>query len=135
TTDHGTFGPIAGSIHPFMNQTATRLEEELKLLRGRDSASLPAVTVSPIYNRLIWNFTNDFVGGEVAYVLKYGINDVNEDSLINASDAAILFPQGHGDAWGHYLTGIKAYYDLIRRPGFVWRPRPEAVLVAGVPVT
>lgn len=133
-TDDGVFGPVATSIHPFMNQTANLLEEELKLLRGRDSSSLPSIQVRPFYNRLIWNFTNDFAGGEVAYVLNYGITDVNVDSVIDEVDASILFPQGHGDAWGHQLTALKAYYDLIREPEFAWVPRTEPVLVGGQPV-
>jgi hypothetical protein len=130
-TDDGVFGPVATSIHPFMNQTATLLEEELKLLRGRDASSLPSVTVRPFYNRLIWNFTNDFTGGEVAYVLNYGIGDVNSDSVIDEVDAAQLFPQAHGDAWGHQLTALKAYYALITEPEFAWVPRTEPVLVGG----
>lgn len=133
-TDDGVFGPVATSIHPFMNQTANLLEEELKLLRGRDSSSLPSIQVRPFYNRLIWNFTNDFAGGEVAYVLNYGIADVNVDSVIDEVDASILYPQGHGDAWGHQLTALKAYYDLIREPEFAWVPRTEPVLVGGQPV-
>lgn len=133
-TDDGVFGPVATSIHPFMNQTATLLEEELKLLRGRDASSLPSVRIRPVYNRLIWNFTNDFVGGEVAYALNYGIGDVNVDGVIDEVDAKQLFPQGHGDAWGHQLTALKAYYNLITEPEFAWVPRTEPVLVGGSPV-
>lgn len=116
------------SLHAFMNQVPTLLEEELGLLRGRDNTSLPAVNVQPVYNRLIWNLTSDATGGSLAYGLNYGITSGA------VADAAEAYPQGHGDAWGHLLTGIKGYYKLIRSPEFRWIPRREAVLVGGSPV-
>ncbi|HKX60387.1 MAG TPA: hypothetical protein VJS65_01065, partial [Verrucomicrobiae bacterium] len=70
-TDDGIYGSQATSIHCFMNQTASLLEEELGLLRGRDSSKLPSIQTYPIYNRFIWNFTRDITGGEVAYALNY----------------------------------------------------------------
>src|SRR6185503_3576179 len=136
-TDDGIYGSQATSIHCFMNQTASLLEEELGLLRGRDNSKLPSVQTHPVYNRFIWNFTRDITGGEVAYALNYNIRNVNGDvaGTINEADAKHLYPQGHGDAWGHYLTAIKNYYRLLRSPHFTWVPRIEAVTVGGVPVS
>jgi hypothetical protein len=107
------------------------LSEELVLLRGRDMTNGP-VAASPVYNRLFWNFTTG--DGEVAYALSYDVSDQNFNGVIDEFDARIMFPQGHGDAWGHYLTGTKIYYSLLRHPFFSWDPRPEAVQVAGVPL-
>ncbi|MCL4177931.1 MAG: hypothetical protein KJ072_09320 [Verrucomicrobia bacterium] len=136
-TDHGVYGAQATSLHCFMNQTASLLEEELALLRGRDNSKLPSIQTHPVYNRLIWNFTRDITGGEVAYALNYNIRNVNGDvaGAIDEADASELYPQGHGDAWGHYLTAIKNYYRLLRNPSFTWVPRIEAVIVGGVPVS
>jgi hypothetical protein len=136
-TEDGTYGREATSIHCFMNQTASLLEEELCLLRGRDDSRAPGVQVHPLYNRLMWNFTRDITGGEVAYALNYNIQDAlgNADGTISELDAMRLYPQGHGDAWGHYLTAIKRYYDLLKHRNFDWVPRSEAVLVGGQPVT
>lgn len=136
-TDDRVYGSEAASIHCFMNQTASLIEEELALLRGRDSSKLPSITTYPFYNRLIWNFTSDINGGEVAYALNYNIRNESGDvsGTIDEADAKVLYPQGHGDAWGHYLSGIKSYYRLLRNPNFTWIPRIEAVLVGGVPVS
>ncbi|MBE0540504.1 MAG: hypothetical protein IH623_03875 [Verrucomicrobia bacterium] len=136
-TDDGVYGSQATSLHCFMNQTASLLEEELALLRGRDNSKLPSVETHPFYNRLIWNFTRDITGGEVAYALNYNLRNVNGDvaGAIDEADARQLYPQGHGDAWGHYLTATKNYYRLLRSPNFTWVPRIEAVLVGGVPVS
>ena len=136
-TSHGVYGAEAPSIHCFMNQMASLLDEELALLRGRDDKLLPGVRNRPFYNRLVWNFTSDIDGGEVAYALNYNIRDVDGDvaGSINEADARELYPQAHGDAWGHYLTAIKNYYRLLLNPNFTWVPRVEAVLVGGVPVS
>jgi len=130
TTNSGTFS-LAPAIFNFQNQLPSLLEEELILLRGRDN-SLGPVAARPVYNRLFWNFTTG--QGEVAYALSYNITDQNADGIINEQDARRLFPQGHGDAWGHYLTAAKTYYSLLRHPFFSWNPQAEAVLVAGVPI-
>jgi len=119
------------SIFNFQNQLESPLDEELVLLRGRDDAHGP-VAASPVYNRLFWNFTTG--DGEVAYALSYNISDQNQSGVIDEFDARIMFPQGHGDAWGHYLTATKTYYNLLRHPFFSWNPQSEAVLVAGVPI-
>jgi hypothetical protein len=133
-TTGGSGIALNSSIHPFMNQVPTVLEEELALLRGRDNQRLPSVRVQPFYNRLVWNFTTDASGGDVAYALNYAIDDQSGDGIVDEVDAAKLFPQSHGDAWGHLLSGMKGYYQLIRSPEFIWVPRQEAVLVGGTPV-
>lgn len=136
-TDDGEYGAEATSIHAFMNQTSSLLEEELALLRGRDNAYAPGTQVYPFYNRLVWNFTKDFTGGEVAYALNYNLADavVGGDGVISEADARDAFPQGHGDAWGHYLTAEMTYYRLLRHPYFSWVTRSEGYLVGGQPVT
>jgi len=45
-----------------------------------------------------------------------------------------MFPQGHGDAYGHYLTALKGYYSLLLDNDFDWVPRIEAVNILGKPV-
>ena len=130
TTNSGQFS-LAPSIFNFQNQLATLLDEELVLLRGRDTTNGP-VTARPVYNRLFWNFTTG--DGEVAYQQSYNISDQNNDGVIDEFDARIMFPQGHGDAWGHYLTATKIYYDLLRHPFYSWDPRTESLLVAGTPI-
>ncbi len=128
TTDT-TFG--LGSLAPttfcFQNQLASLLDEELVLLRGRDDSS-GEVDESPQYNRLTWNFTSGL--GEVAYQQSYGINeDRDGDGDLDEDDARIHFPQGHGDAWGHYSSALGYHYALLRDPYFTWVPRTEAVRV------
>lgn len=131
STDSGGYGSLATSIFAFQNQLDSLLEEELALLRGRDDRS-SGVQGKPVYNRLVWNFTSG--DGEVAYAQTYNISDANGNGFVNEADARVLYPQGHGDAWGHYLTGLTTYYDLLRHPNYDWRPRTESVLVAGTSV-
>ena len=141
------------SIFPFMNQCENILEEELCLLRGRDmsakyktswqNAILP--WEAPFYNRLAWNFTADIMGGQVAYVENYGIRDKcgapdaadpsKPDGIIDVYDAKKLYPQGHGDAWGHYLSAVKGYYTLLRHPNFGWKPQIEGILAGQTEIT
>ncbi len=130
-TDSGVYGTLAPTIFAFQNQLDSLLEEELVLFRGRDDSQGP-VAARPVYNRLFWNFTSG--DGEFAYQQGYNITDQDLDGLIDETDARILFPQGHGDAWGHYLTGMKVYYGLLRHDFYTWEPRPEAVIVAGTPI-
>ncbi len=130
TTSDG-YGSVASSIFAFQNQLDSLLEEELSLLRGRDASSA-GVQGAPIYNRLFWNFTQG--DGEVAYAQVYNLKDKNADGKIDEKDGMIMYPQGHGDAWGHYLTATKAYYNLLRNPNFTWVPRSENMVLAGVPV-
>ncbi len=130
-------GAEATSIFPFMNQLPNLLEEELALLRGRDDTLEPSVHTSPIYNRLIWNFTAGINGGEPAYAYNYNLrgNPTNSTGAITADDAKRLYPQGHGDAWGHYLSAISPYYDLLSYANFGWHTEPEATLLGNAPVS
>lgn len=112
------YGRLAPSVFCFMNQQASLLDEELALLRGVDDTY-----GRPVYNRLFWNFTKS--QGEAAYVANYYITDQTGDGFIDEHDAMKLYPQGHGDAWGHYLTALKKHYDLLRHPYFNWISRSE----------
>ena len=129
------YAAVASSIFCFMNQEPSLVQEELALLRGRDNSLQPPVQTAPFYNRLIWNFTHGINGGEVAYQVNYGITDVNGDGVIDGTDASLMYPQGHGDAWGHYLTATMNYYRLLRSTNFTWVPRIEAVLVGNSSVS
>jgi hypothetical protein len=128
-TDYGVF---ASSVFAFQNQLDSLLEEELVLLRGRDD-SAASVRIGPVYNRLFWNFTRG--DGELAYAQSYNIIDVNFDGFVNINDASTMFPQGHGDAWGHYLTATKTYYDLLRNTNYTWVPRAESVRLGAAVVS
>ncbi len=134
TKDH-TYGDIATSLFAFKGQAASLLEEELALLRGRDDVAQPGVTTAPVYNRLVWNFTRGIDSGEVIYALNYNILEQNGDGKVDAADAATLYPQGHGDSYGHFLTAAKGHYSLLMNNSFDWVPRAEAVLVLGKPVS
>jgi hypothetical protein len=128
-------GSRAPTLFAFMNQFRAGsfglIDEELALLRGRDE-TLGGVAAAPTYNRLTWNFSNG--DGEVAYVQNYNIKDANQDGYVDEADAALRYPQGHGDAWGHYLTAIGRYYELLRHPSYTWVPRAEPLSVAGAPL-
>jgi subtilisin-like proprotein convertase family protein len=137
-TKDKTYGDIATALFAFKGQVGSLLAEELALLRGRDDFLLPGVQVSPLYNRLVWNYTRGIDAGEVIYALNYNIQEnpnKSPDGTINAEDAAIMFPQGHGDAYGHYLTALKGYYSLLLNSCFDWVPRIEAVNVLGQPIS
>ncbi|HYG34299.1 MAG TPA: putative Ig domain-containing protein, partial [Clostridia bacterium] len=136
-TKDQTYGDIATALFAFKGQVPSLLEEELALVRGRDDFALPGVQVAPLYNRLAWNYTRGIDAGEVIYALNYNIQEdpnSSPDGIIDAADAAKMFPQGHGDAYGHYLTALKGYYSLIINSYFDWVPRAEAVNVLGQPV-
>ncbi|HWQ91779.1 MAG TPA: hypothetical protein VN673_08910 [Clostridia bacterium] len=133
-TADGTYGSIATALFAFKGQVPSLLDEELTLLRGRDDFLQPGVELTPIYNRLVWNYTRGIDAGEVIYALNYDIRenpDVPSDGAVGADDAAHMFPQGHGDAYGHYLTAVKGYHSLIMNSSFDWVPRTEAVNVLG----
>lgn len=125
---------FAPTVHAFQGLAATPdlLSEELALLRGRDSVTEPAITRAPVYNRLPWNLSGDL--GRVAYMANYDIRDAQGrlDGNLNAADAQYYFPQGHGDAWGHYLTAQKYLYKLTINPLFTWIPRSELDEIGGV---
>lgn len=112
------YGALAPAVFSFQNQVASLIEEELALLRGADD-----YLARPVFNRLFWNFTKG--EGEAAYAVNYNISDINADGFIDESDAMALYPQGHGDAWGHYLTALRRQYDLLRHPYFNWVSRSE----------
>ena len=135
-TKDKTYGDIATASFSFEGQVSSLLEEELALLRGRDDSLAPWVRTPPIYNRLVWNYTRGIDAGEVIYAINYNIQPVpgSVSSSIGASDAAHMYPQGHGDAYGHYLTAVSGYYSLLLNSCFEWVPRIEAVNVLGVPV-
>jgi uncharacterized delta-60 repeat protein len=141
TIGFGTEGGqyTATSTHCFEGQVSSLLEEELTLLRGRsgpfgsDNSSGTRVDIAPVYNRLYWNFGPD-QAGQTAYVLNYSIVDKNGSGTVNATDAQIMFPQGHGDAWGHYLSAVSSYYRLFSDPNYTWVPEFEAVNINGADV-
>lgn len=138
-TENGSYGAEACSLFCFVNMLPSLLDEELALLRGRPiTATTPPVSEAPYYNRLPWNLTGDVVGGEVAYLVNYEVTDVANadgervaDGFVNEMDAARLYPQGHGDAWGHYLSASQYYYRLLRLPSFRWTPRTENISISG----
>ena len=118
---------LNASVFCFQNQLPTLLDEELALLRGRTSAVAPNMTTYPYYNRLIWNFTKGVTEGEVAYVNNYMIRGT--DGQITVEEAAKQYPQGHGDAYGHYLSMLKSFYHLARNPYFDWYASMTEMLV------
>ncbi|MEY3275309.1 MAG: hypothetical protein RL153_574, partial [Verrucomicrobiota bacterium] len=136
-TKDARYGDIATALFAFKGQVASLSDEELALLRGRDDFLVPGVRTAPVYNRLVWNYTRGISSGEVVYALNYNVKEDPSkapDGVIDAYDASIMYPQGHGDAYGHYLTSIKGYYSLLMNSRFDWVPRIEAVNVLGQPV-
>lgn len=131
------FGSRASSLFAFQGIVPSLLEEELALLRGLDDTTSTPVTTYPVYNRLYWNFTKGINSGEPAYALNYGIQSVTTNSIgsITEADAAKWYPQGHGDAYGHYLTALSSYYKLLNNTNFTWFPRAEVKVIGGVNVT
>ncbi len=111
-------GALGLPLMAFENMMPSLIDEELALLRGVDDTF-----ARPVYNRLFWNFVKG--QGEPAYALNYQIDDVTGDGFINEYDAMKRYPQGHGDAWGHYLTAVRTHYDLLRHPFFNWQSRSE----------
>lgn len=104
----------------FEGQVSTPLEEDLALLRGLS----PPAGKGPVYNRLEWNT----LGGATAsalYATTYGVSFATDqpgggDELTLREAARRAYPQGHGDAWGHYLSAQKSFYRLMRAPRFEW---------------
>ena len=129
---------VNSSRFSFEGQVPTLIEEELGLLRGRDDFLSPGVVTAPSYNRLFWNYINGIDSGESIYAINYDIKDQVgtdlADGTIDAADAQRMFPQGHGDAYGHYLTALTGYYKLLTSPYFTWTPRSEAVDILGLTV-
>lgn len=112
------YGSLSSSLFCFDNLEPNLRSEELALLRGRSDQLAPSLHLSPTYNRLYWNFTKGVTAGEVAYAMNYQIQGTN--ATIDQPQAATLYPQGHGDAWGHYLSALSGYYRLMRNPYFSW---------------
>ncbi len=123
------YGSLSSSLFCFDNLLPTLRDEELALLRGRSDNLAPALTLSPTYNRLYWNFTKGVTAGEVAYAVNYQIT--GDDVTIDRPQAATLYPQGHGDAWGHYLSALNGYYRLMRNPYFSWGTPSISPLMVG----
>ncbi|MEN9840355.1 MAG: hypothetical protein RL376_155, partial [Verrucomicrobiota bacterium] len=128
-------GEVNSSRFSFEGQIPSLIEEELALLRGRDDFLSPGVTAAPAYNRLYWNYINGIDSGESIYASNYDIVEKTgsdtADGTIDADDAVHMFPQGHGDAYGHYLTALTGYYKLLTSPHFTWVPRSETVDIVG----
>lgn len=119
---------VPSSLFCFEGIVASPLEEELALLRGLSPP--PHQQAYPIFNRLRWNFGIN-LRGETAYTNNYNITFQNDDGVIDALDAEIMYPQGHGDAWGHYLSGTKRYYELLRNDHFSWIVATETIPATG----
>ena len=119
----------SSALFCFDNQVSSLLDEELALLRGRTCESAPVRTTGPYYNRLLWNFTKGITAGEVAYAVNYNIEGT-ETVALSEEQAATLYPQGHGDAYGHYLSALKGWYRLIRNPNFTWPVAQGEMVVA-----
>ena len=112
------YGAMSSSLFCFDNLMPNLRDEELALLRGRSDQLAPSLELSPTYNRLYWNFTKGITAGEVAYAVNYQIS--GDAVTVDQPQAATLYPQGHGDAWGHYLSALNGYYRLMRNPYFSW---------------
>jgi hypothetical protein len=126
---------ISSARFSFEGQMGSLLEETLALWRGRDEISSATTTkVAPAYNRLYWNYTNGIRSGEPIYAVNYNISDQSgsaANGIIDASDAQAEYPQGHGDAYGHYLTALKGYYKLATKEKFDWIPQAETASILG----
>lgn len=113
------YGALSSALFCFDNQVPSLLDEELALLRGRSAEDAPSKQTGPWYNRLVWNFTKGINAGEVAYAVNYNVTG-SDSGVLDEETAAKLYPQGHGDAYGHYLSAVKTYYRLLRNPNFSW---------------
>ena len=133
--DAATATEVNTSRFSFEGQVASSLDEELGLLRGRDDFTSPGTSVAPGYNRLYWNYTRGINSGEALYATNYNIKEKTgsptANGILDAADAQRIFPQGHGDSYGHYLTAVTNYYKLLTHPYFTWTPRAEGVTVLG----
>jgi hypothetical protein len=133
--DSSSTTEVNTSRFSFEGQVRSSLDEELALLKGRDDFTNPGTGIAPAYNRLWWNYTRGINSGEVLYATNYNIKEKSgsgtENGVVDAADAQRMFPQGHGDAYGHYLTALKGYYKLLTHPYFTWTTTAEDVTVLG----
>ena len=109
-----------GDLRAFYNPTGSLLHEELALLRGVAERN---TRQAPEYNRLKWQLSQTLESA--LYVANYGpFEDKEGLNLGERSDpfyaAKKAYPQGHGDAYGHYLMALKVYYQLLSHPRFEW---------------
>ncbi len=118
TSEDPGLASVVSFTHAFQNFEADLMHEELALLRGTDFRKS-----FPVYNRLFWNFAKGL--GEAAYSVNYNIYDANTDGFINEDDARILYPQGHGDSWGYFMSALGMHYTLLQHPVFSWKTRSE----------
>ena len=124
---------VNSARYSFEGQVASLLEETLALWRGRDNSQTPT-DIAPAYNRLYWNYVNGIASGEPVYSENYNIKEKTgtaANGVIDAADAQRIYPQGHGDAYGHYLTALKGYYKLLTNDVFEWQPIAESVSILG----
>ena len=110
-----------GDLRAFYNQTGSLLHEELALLRGVATRN---TRQAPEYNRLKWELSDTLQSS--LYMANYGpFEDKEGLDLGERSDpfyaAKKVYPQGHGDAYGHYLMALKVYYQLLSHPNFGWK--------------
>ena len=107
-------------LRAFPNQTGSLLHEELALLRGVAKRN---TREPPEYNRLKWGFTDSLESS--LYVANYGpFEDMEGLDRAERSEpyyaAQKAYPQGHGDAYGHYLMALKVYLQLLNHSSFEW---------------
>ena len=124
---------VTSARFSFEGQVSTILDETLALWRGRDDFAT-TTQAAPAYNRLYWNYINGITSGEPIYAVNYNIKEepgAAANGVIDATDAQKMFPQGHGDAYGHYLTALKVYYKLMTNDTFTWVPSAETVSILG----
>ena len=136
----GAEAPDIGDAHAFKGIMPSLLEEELALLRGASDSGVTDTREGPAYNRLRWNVTSDKLY-QPLYVLSYGISEdkagtIDEESPETRAEqrdivdiAKKRFPQGHGDAYGYYLSALKVYYSLIRDDEFDWNAGSGVTLI------
>jgi uncharacterized membrane protein len=97
------------------------LDEELALLRGRELPGAPADWL----NEAVYYPEYSGPGSEKRRAAVYHRLPPNAGGASSAAyrsnyrvasdfDAAAKFPQGHGDAYGHYLTALKTGLELLR---------------------
>jgi hypothetical protein len=128
--NNGVVESDLGDLYSFQGVVGSLLDEDLGLLRGQDlcpgghcdpndwlgdtiyypvysgtdSLGNPGTTRAAVYNRLPPN-AEGF--NALAYQSNYGV-------LNNYAAVLEQYPQGHGDAYGYYLTALKTYLNPLR---------------------